>query len=52
MIAAILAVAGLIVGFGANFLLNKQRMGSVEEDAKKELEKAKKEANKLVDQAQ
>jgi ribonuclease Y len=51
MIEAILAVAGLIVGFGGNFLLNKQRLGSAEESAKKELEKAKKEASKLVDQA-
>lgn len=51
MLAAILAVVGLIVGFGGNYVYNKQRLGSAEENAKKELEKAKKEANKLVDQA-
>lgn len=51
MIEAILAVAGLLVGFGSSVVYNKQRMGSVEANAKKELEKAKKEASKLVDQA-
>jgi ribonuclease Y len=51
MIEAVLAVVGLLVGFGANAAVTKQRMGSAEEKAQKELDKAKKEANKLVEQA-
>jgi len=51
MLAVVLAIVGLVAGFGANTVVNKQRMGSAEERAKKELEKAKKEATKLVDQA-
>jgi ribonuclease Y len=51
MIAILLAVVGLIVGFGANAVITKQRTGSAEEKAAKELERAKKEANKLLDQA-
>ena len=51
MIEAVLAIVGLVAGFGANTVITKQRMGSAEERTKKELEKAKKEATKLVDQA-
>ena len=51
MLAVVLAIVGLVAGFGANAAVNKQRMGSAEERAKKELQKAKKEAEKLVDQA-
>ncbi|HUY84979.1 MAG TPA: ribonuclease Y [Candidatus Dormibacteraeota bacterium] len=51
MIEALLAIAGLIAGFGASVALNKQRLGSAEERAKKELQRAKKEAEKLVEQA-
>jgi ribonuclease Y len=51
MLAVVLAIVGLVAGFGANTVVNKQRMGSAAERAKKELEKAKKEATKLVDQA-
>jgi ribonucrease Y len=51
MIEAVLAVVGLLVGFGANAAITKHRMGSAEEKAQKELEKAKKEANKLVTEA-
>ncbi len=51
MLAVLLAIVGLVAGFGANTVVNKQRMGSAEERAKKELQKAKKEAEKLVDQA-
>ncbi|HET9098283.1 MAG TPA: ribonuclease Y [Candidatus Saccharimonadales bacterium] len=51
MIEAVLAVVGLLVGFGASTAITKQRMGSAEEKAEKELEKAKKEANKLVNDA-
>lgn len=51
MIAVLLAIVGLVVGFGANTVVTKQRQGSAEEKAAKELEKAKKEANKLIDKA-
>jgi ribonuclease Y len=51
MLAVLLAIVGLAVGFGANMAINKQRVGSAEEKAKKELAKAKKEADKLVEQA-
>jgi ribonuclease Y len=51
MLAVLLAIVGLAVGFGANTAINKQRAGSAEEKAKKELAKAKKEADKLIDQA-
>lgn len=51
MIAVLLAIAGLIVGFGTNTVITKQRMGSAEEKVKKELERAKKEADKLIEQA-
>ncbi len=51
MIEALLAIAGLVAGFGASTALTKQRVGSAEERAKKELQKAKKEAEKLVEQA-
>lgn len=51
MIEVVLALVGLIAGFGANTIITKNKMGSAEEKAEKELAKAKKEANKLVDQA-
>ncbi|HEY4964355.1 MAG TPA: ribonuclease Y [Candidatus Saccharimonadales bacterium] len=51
MLAIVLAIVGLAVGFGANAVITKNRMGSAEIKAEKELEKAKKEAAKLVDQA-
>lgn len=51
MIEAVLAVVGLLVGFGANTVITRQRMGSAEEKAQKELDKAKKEAGKLVNEA-
>ena len=51
MLAVLLAVVGLVAGFGANTVINKQRVGSAEEKAKKELAKAKREAEKLIDQA-
>jgi ribonucrease Y len=46
-----LAVAGLAIGFGANQVVTKRKVGSAEDQAKKELAKAKKEASKLVDEA-
>ena len=51
MLSVVLALVGLVIGFGANSVISKKRMGSVEEGAKKELEKAKKEAAKLVEEA-
>ena len=51
MIEAVLALVGLLVGFGANAAITKKRLGSAEEKAQKELEKAKKEASKLIDEA-
>lgn len=51
MLAIVLAIVGLVAGFGANVVVTKQRMGSAEEKAQKELEKAQKEAKKLVEQA-
>jgi len=51
MLAVLLAIVGLVAGFGASTAVQMQRKGSAEEKAKKELEKAKREANKLVEQA-
>jgi len=51
MLAVVLAIVGLVAGFGANAAVTKQRMGSAEEKAQKELQRAKKEADKLIDQA-
>jgi ribonuclease Y len=51
MLEAVLAVVGLVVGFGANQAVSQQRRGSAQATAEKELAKAKKEADKLVDQA-
>jgi ribonuclease Y len=51
MIAVLLAVLGVAIGFAASTVITKQRTGSAEEKAQKELQKAKKEADKLVAQA-
>jgi ribonuclease Y len=51
MLDVVLAIVGLAAGFGANTVIVKNRMGSAEVKAEKELEKAKKEASKLVEQA-
>jgi ribonucrease Y len=51
MLEAVLAVAGLAIGFGANTVITKQRRGSAEEKAQKELDKAKREADKLISEA-
>ena len=50
-VAIVLAVLGVAAGFGANTIITKQRVGSAEEQAKKELQQAKREADKLVTQA-
>jgi ribonuclease Y len=51
MLEVLLAIVGLAVGFGANTVITKRRLGSAEAKADKELARAKKEADKLVDQA-
>jgi ribonuclease Y len=50
-ITIVVAVVGLAVGFGGNTLITKQRATRVENDAKKELEKAKKESKKAIQDA-
>lgn len=51
MIEALLAIVGLVVGFGASTYVTQQRKGAAEEKVEKDLARAKKEAEKLVDQA-
>lgn len=51
MLEVLLALVGVVAGFGANTVVTKQRMGSAEEKAQKELSKAKKEAEKLISEA-
>lgn len=51
MLEAVLAVAGLAIGFGANTVITKNRRGSAEEKIQKELDKAKREADKLISEA-
>lgn len=50
-ITIVLAVAGLAVGFGANTVITKRKLGSAQDRADKELQKAKKEARVLLDEA-
>jgi ribonuclease Y len=50
-ITIVLAVAGLAVGFGANTVITKQKVGSAQDQAAKELSKAKREADKALDEA-
>jgi ribonuclease Y len=51
ILAVILTVAGLGVGYGDSTYTTKKKLGSAELIATKELEKARKEANKIVDNA-
>jgi len=51
MLAVLLAIVGLVAGFGASTVVTKQKQGSAEAKAQKELARAKKEADKLIDQA-
>ncbi|HVS58645.1 MAG TPA: ribonuclease Y [Candidatus Saccharimonadales bacterium] len=51
MLEAVLAIVGLVVGFGANSVVTKKRIGTAEDQAKKELAKAKKEADKQLTEA-
>ncbi|PID31755.1 ribonuclease Y [Candidatus Saccharibacteria bacterium] len=50
-ITIVLALTGAVVGFGANRVMTKRKLGSAEAQAEKELAKAKREANKLIDEA-
>ncbi|GAC1387993.1 MAG: ribonuclease Y [Candidatus Saccharimonadales bacterium] len=51
IISIVLAVAGLVVGVGADRVITKKKIGSASEAAEKELSKAKKEADKALTQA-
>jgi len=48
VLALLMAVAGVGVGYGANQVMTKKKIGSAEDAAEKELAKAKKEASKMV----
>jgi ribonuclease Y len=50
-LTVVLAVVGLAIGFGANTVVTRKRVGTAEEQAKKELTKAQHEAEKLIAQA-
>ena len=50
-ITIVLALAGIGVGFGANTVVAKRKLGSAQDQADKELTKAKKQASKLVEEA-
>lgn len=50
-ISIVLALIGVGVGFGGSTYLAKQKVGTAEEKAEKELKKAKAEAQKLVEEA-
>lgn len=50
-ITIVLTVAGLAVGYGANAVLTKRKLGSAQEQADKTLAKAKKDAAKIIDEA-
>jgi len=51
VISIVLAVAGLGVGFGASTAITRKRIGTVQDQAKKELTKAKKESSRIIDEA-
>lgn len=51
VLTIVLTLVGLGVGFGTNTVITKQKVGSAEEQSKKELDKAKREASKLVNDA-
>lgn len=51
VVTIVLAVAGVAVGFGADRVLTKQKVGSAQDQAEKELAKAKREASKLKEEA-
>ena len=51
VVAIVLALVGLGVGYGTNTVVTKRKVGTAEDQAKKELEKAKREASKVVSDA-
>ncbi len=51
LLTILLALAGIALGFGANTVVTKKKIGGAEEQAKKDLARAKKEASKLIDEA-
>ncbi len=51
VVALLLAVAGIGVGFGASQVTTKKKLGSAQEAAEKELKKAKKEADRALAEA-
>ena len=51
MLAVLLAVLGVAIGFGVSTVITKQKAGSAEAKAQKELQKAKKEADKMIVEA-
>jgi ribonuclease Y len=51
LIAIVLAIAGVGVGYGSSTAVTKKKMGKVEDEAKKELDKAQKEASKKLNEA-
>ncbi len=48
IVALLLAVAGIGVGYGTNQVITKKKLGNAEEAAEKELKKARKEADKAL----
>lgn len=51
IISAVLAVIGLVIGFGANAAVTKKKQGSAQVKVDKELANAKKEAERLIEKA-
>lgn len=51
LLALLLAIVGVGVGYGANTVIARKKIGSAEQKAEKDLAKAKKEAAKLIDEA-
>ena len=51
MIAVLLALVGLVFGYGASTVIAKQRQGSAQANVQKELDKAKREAEKMIAKA-
>ena len=50
-VTIILAIVGIVVGYGVSQNMTKKKLGSAEKEAEKQLEKAKKEASKQLDDA-
>lgn len=50
-ITIVLAVGGLAAGYAASTVITKQKVGSAQEQAEKELKNARRDAGKLLDEA-